>query len=239
MGAINAALLAINPTLDGARWLERIWREASESIVSREDYVSAFWRLLTGRSSLYDSKKLEELLEAYFPENIRLFSDIKGAELYITAVDLHNGELRVFGRDKSKSVIDAIMASSAVPIVFTPWLYEGRVYIDGGVVSDLPIRVAVDAGATELYAIDIGPLKFGRRTPKGMLRIVGQTLDAVISHQLVNELSWTDKLSRDAIHYINVSGFENVRVRDFGHTEKMIAKGRQDGLEHLRKMGML
>jgi NTE family protein len=197
------------------------------------------WRLLTGRSSLYNSKKLKELLETYFPENIRLFSDIKGAELYITAVDLHNGELRVFGRDKSESVIDAIMASSALPIVLAPWEYEGRAYVDGGVVSDLPMRVAVDAGATELYAIDIGPLKFGRRTPKGMLRVIGQTLDAVISHQLVNELSWTGKLSRDAIHYINVEGFENVRIWDFGHTEEMIAKGRQDGLEHLRKMGML
>jgi NTE family protein len=239
VGAINAALLAVNPTLEGARWLEKIWLEASENIVSRKDYVSALWRLLTGRSSLYNSKKLKELLEAYFPKNIRLFSDIKGAELYITAVDLHNGELRVFGKDKSESVIDAIMASSALPIVLAPWKYEGRAYVDGGVVSDLPMRVAVDAGATEVYAIDIGPLKFGRRTPKGMLRIIGQTLDAVISHQLMNELSWTDKLSRDAIHYINVGGFEDVRIWDFGHTEKMIAKGRQDALEHLRKMGVL
>jgi len=239
VGAMNAALLAMNPTLEGARGLEKIWREASESIVGRKDYVSALWRLLTGRSSLYNSKKLKELLETFFPESIHLFSDIKNAELYITAVDLHNGELRVFGRDKSESVIDAIMASSALPIVLAPWRYEGRAYVDGGVVSDLPMRVAVEAGATELYAIDIGPLKFGRRAPKGLMRVVGQTLDALISHQLLNELSWTGKLSKDAIHYINVEGFEDVRIWDFGHTEEMIAKGRQDGLEHLRKIGMI
>jgi NTE family protein len=239
IGAVNAAFLAINPTLDGARWLERIWREASWDIVTRKDYVSALWRLLTGRSSLYRSKKLKELLEAYFPQKIRLFSDIKAAELYITAVDLKSGELRVFGRDKTESVIDAIMASSALPIVLEPWRYEGRAYVDGGVVSDLPVRVAVEEGATELYAIDIGPLKFGRRTPRGLLRVVGQTLDAVISHQVIDEMSRAGKLSKDAIHYINVEGFENVRIWDFGHTDEMIARGRQVGLEHLRKIGLI
>ncbi len=239
IGAVNAALLAINPTLEGARWLEKIWREASQNIVTRKDYVLGLWRLLMGRSSLYRSKKLKELLETYFPENIRLFSDIKAAELYITAVDLQTGELRVFGRDRAESVIDAIMASSALPIVLAPWRYEGRAYVDGGVVSDLPVRVAVEEGATELYAIDIGPLKFGRRTPKGLLRVVGQTLDAVISHQLVSEMNWTGKLSKNAIHYINVEGFENLRIWDFGHTDEMIARGRQVGLEHLRKIGLI
>jgi len=235
IGAINAALLAINPTLEGARHLEEMWREASEKIFVRRDYVSGMWRLVTAKSSLYDSNKLRELLKSFFPENVSLFSDIKDAELYITAVDLNSGELRVFGTDRSQSILDAMMASAALPILFSPWQYEGRSYVDGGVVSDLPMRVAVDAGATELYAIDIGPLQFGRRTPKGILHVVGQTLDAVVSHQLVDEYSWSAKLPKEAIHHIYLEAFENVRIWDFGHTAEMIAKGREIGLEYLRK----
>jgi len=239
VGAINGAFLATNPTLEGARWLEQMWRQASEKVVERADYVAALLRFITGKSSLYDSNKLKELLQSYFPKGIRLFSDIKAAELYITAVDLNSGELQVFGRDRSQSIIDAIMASSALPMVLAPWRYEGRLYVDGSVVSDVPMRVAVDAGATELWAIDIGPLQFGRRTPRGVLRVAGQTMDAVISHQLTNEYGWSRELPKQAIHYIRVEGFENVRLWDFEHTARMIEKGRLTGLEHLRKDGLL
>ena len=235
VGAINAAFLAMDPTLEGARHLEKMWHEASEKMFVRRDYLEAAWRVVTRRSSLYDSNKLRGLLKSFFPKNVSLFSDIKAAELYITAVDLNSGELRVFGKDRSQSIIDAMMASAALPILFSPWQYEGRQYVDGGVVSDLPMRVAVDAGATELYAIDIKPLQFSRRTPKGILRVVGQTLDAVVSHQLVNEYSWSAKLPREAIHHIYLEAFENVRLWDFRHTAKMIAKGREIGLESLRK----
>jgi NTE family protein len=239
VGAINAALLATNPTLEGARWLEKMWRQASEKVIERRDYVAALLRFVTGKSSLYDSNKLKELIELYFPKDIRLFSDIKAAELYIAAVDLNSGELHIFGIDRSQSIIDAIMASSAVPMVLGPWQYEGRQYVDGGVVSDLPMRVAVEAGATELYAIDIGPLQLAKRTPRGVLRVAGQTLDAVISHQLVNEYRWSSELPKEAIHYIRVEGFEDVRLWDFEHTAKMIEKGKLTGLEHLRKYGLL
>jgi NTE family protein len=205
----------------------------------RRDYISAMWRLITGKSSLYDSKKLRELLESFFPKDVRQFSDIKAVELYITAVDLSSGELYVFGIDRSESILDAIMASAALPILLVPWKYEGRQYVDGGVASDLPMRVAVDAGATELYAIDIGPLQFAKRVPRGMLRVVAQTIDAVISHQLVDEYSWTSKLPKDAIHHIYVKAFENVRIWDFGHTGDMIARGREAGLEYLRQQGLI
>lgn len=239
VGAINAALLAVNPTLEGARHLEEIWHEASEKVGVGRDYISAMWRLVTGRSSLYDSNKLRELIGSFLPEDIRMFSDITAVELYITAVDLSSGELYVFGKDRSQSIIDAIMASAALPILLVPWKYEGRQYVDGGVVSDLPMWVAVDAGATELYAIDIGPLQFGKRTPRGILRVVGQTIDAVTSHQLGDEYRWSGKLSKDAIHHIYLEAFENVRVWDFGHTAEMIAEGREIGLEYLRRRGQI
>ena len=81
IGAINAALFAINPTLEGARQLEKMWHEASEKLFVRRDYISAMWRLVTGKSSLYDSNKLRELLESFFPEGIRQVSGIKAAGL--------------------------------------------------------------------------------------------------------------------------------------------------------------
>lgn len=55
----------------------------------------------------------------------------------ITAFDISN-RLRVpFGTLEAPDVTiaDAVAASSAIPLVFRPWQIDGRVYVDGGVVS--------------------------------------------------------------------------------------------------------
>jgi NTE family protein len=55
--------------------------------------------------------------------------------LLITAVDAESGEARVFDRDSGVSLVDAVAASCAVPLVWPPMTVDGRRYIDGGVRS--------------------------------------------------------------------------------------------------------
>lgn len=56
-------------------------------------------------------------------------------DLQITAVDAETGELVVFKRDSGVALIDAVAASSAVPMVYPAITINGRHYIDGGVRS--------------------------------------------------------------------------------------------------------
>jgi NTE family protein len=55
--------------------------------------------------------------------------------LLITAVDAETGEARVFDRDSGVTLVDAVAASCAVPLVWPPMTVDGRRYIDGGVRS--------------------------------------------------------------------------------------------------------
>jgi len=55
--------------------------------------------------------------------------------LIITAVDADSGESRNFDRDSGASLLDAVAASCAVPMVWPPITIDGRRYIDGGVRS--------------------------------------------------------------------------------------------------------
>ncbi|NKY89362.1 patatin-like phospholipase family protein [Nocardia veterana] len=59
--------------------------------------------------------------------------------LLITAVDATTGELRVFDRDSGVPLVDAVAASSAVPLVWPPHTVDGVRYTDGG------IRTSVNA----------------------------------------------------------------------------------------------
>jgi NTE family protein len=55
--------------------------------------------------------------------------------LLIAAVDAESGELRVFDRDSGVSLLEAVAASCAVPLVWPPITIDGRRYVDGGVRS--------------------------------------------------------------------------------------------------------
>jgi NTE family protein len=238
VGAINAAAIAYNPTLEGARWLTELWHGIKRETVMPANYFSMVWRFITGESGLCTNQNLRNLLESCFPEGVYSFADIKEAELYITAVDLNTGRLHVFGIDRSESVLDAIMASCAVPVLLSPWQYRGRQYVDGAVASDLPVRIAVEMNATEIYAIDVGQRRSRKSSLRGIFGIIGQTLRAVGNKQVEAELGWARKESEADIHYIKAEMFEGLRIWDFSHTAEMMEAGRKVAWEYLKGHGL-
>jgi NTE family protein len=72
--------------------------------------------------------------------------------LGIVATDLHSGQAVLFQRGDTGT---AVRASSAVPAVFVPVKINGRDYVDGGLVSPVPVRFARQMGADIVVAVDI------------------------------------------------------------------------------------
>jgi len=68
------------------------------------------------------------------------------------ATDLNSGESVVF---RTGNTGMAVRASSAVPGVFQPVAINGREYVDGGLVSPVPVRAARALGADFVIAVDI------------------------------------------------------------------------------------
>jgi NTE family protein len=72
--------------------------------------------------------------------------------LGIVATDLNSGQAVLFQRGDTGT---AVRASSAVPAVFLPVKINGREYVDGGLVSPVPVRFARQMGADIVVAVDI------------------------------------------------------------------------------------
>ncbi|MDD2917782.1 MAG: patatin-like phospholipase family protein [Rhodoferax sp.] len=68
------------------------------------------------------------------------------------ATDLQSGEPIVF---RSGDAGTAVLASSSIPLAFQPISIRGRQYVDGGLVSPVPVRLAFEMGATFVIAVDI------------------------------------------------------------------------------------
>jgi len=81
----------------------------------------------------------------------RLIEQMK-IPLGIVATDLHSGDPMLFRRGSTGS---AVRASSAVPAVFQPVKIGTREYVDGGLVSPVPVRQAREMGANVVIAVDI------------------------------------------------------------------------------------
>lgn len=73
-------------------------------------------------------------------------------KLAIVATDLQSGQQVVFERGDAGM---AVRASSSVPGVFQPVRINGREYVDGGLVSPVPVKVARSLGADIVIAVDI------------------------------------------------------------------------------------
>ena len=78
--------------------------------------------------------------------------------LLVNAVDLATGEMLWFGHqaDQGVTLVEAVQASSSLPVLFPPVNAGGRLLVDGGVQEMLPLQKAADMGATRIIAIDVG-----------------------------------------------------------------------------------
>lgn len=110
----------------------------------------------------------------------------------VVATDLHDGEMVVF---RTGDTGMAVCASSAVPGLFQPIVIKGRDYVDGGLVSPVPVRVARSLGADFVIAVDISD-KPGNGKTESMFDVMLQTFTIMGQTISRNELSEADIVIR-------------------------------------------
>jgi NTE family protein len=232
-GAINAAFLAIEPTVDSARELGTLWQKAEKGHVFQGNRLTMLWRLLTGKDSLYRNESFQRLIAENLPPGTERFGDIESTRLYIVATRLDTGEARVFGQDPRERLIDAIMASTALPPFLPPWRCGDELLIDGGISADLPVSVAVSEGAKEIYALHLVDAPRKGQQIRGVIGIAEQAINTVLSRQLEMELEESGSVKGVTLHHVPLTGFYGIPLWDFSQTAEMIEGGRRQMQEYL------
>lgn len=232
-GALNAVFLAAHgPTPDAYARLAQAWTGATKRKAMPGGYLGALRRLLFRADSLFDSSGLRTMLETELPPAVRTFGDLK-IPCYITASDLRSRRLFLFGEEPAGPLIDAALASSAIPGVYPPVDYHGLQLVDGGVVDNVPASVAMDKGATTLYLINVG---YGGQTEdpvKGVLPIVDRAIGVFLAESLYADLNRADLDPTVDLHHIQFPDFAHVGLLDFDHTAAMLTGGYATTLAYL------
>ncbi|MBY0579748.1 MAG: patatin-like phospholipase family protein [Burkholderiales bacterium] len=134
------------------------------------------------------------------------------------ATDLQTGEMVIF---RTGNTGMAVRASSSVPGVFQPVPINGRDYVDGGLVSPVPVRAARSMGADIVIAVDI--------SSRPRFAKVSDAMDILLQTFTIMEQSITRFETNDADIVIKPA-IGNIGATDFEDRHLAIMEGEKAGL---------
>ncbi|TMH84915.1 MAG: patatin-like phospholipase family protein [Betaproteobacteria bacterium] len=126
-------------------------------------------------------------------------------KLAVVATELQTGEMTVL---RSGDVGLAVRASSSVPGVFQPVRIGGREFVDGGLVSPVPAKVARDMGADLVIAVDISSKPKNAKV-SSMIDVLLQTFTIMSTTVAQYQLGQADVVIRPDVGSISGTDFQS------------------------------
>lgn len=131
------------------------WGKTPEEILAFFKSIYFFhWKHFTlKKAGIIDSESFRRYFEHIFGA-----SEIGELTIpvYITATDLVKGKLKIF--DNNTKIVDAILASSAVPGVISPYQIDSNIYSDGGILNHFPSDI-LQGRCDNIIGIYVSPVQ--------------------------------------------------------------------------------
>ena len=128
-------------------------------------------------------------------------------------------------------VVDALLASSALPLVFPPYRYGGHVYVDGGLSDYVPLIPALQAGARVVYVLSLWTARTVPAPEHPARTAVYQSLGSRLWRRISPALEQVRQEHPDVQVVELPAPFTHVGLRDFSRAPDLIDLAR----EHTRR----
>ena len=153
IGAVNGAAVAADPGSAGLRRLRSMWARVDHSGIFGGSVVDRMRHLARTRTSLHSNEPLRRLLEESLTP--RTFEDL-AVPFQCVAACIETSDAEWFSNG---GLVDAVLASCAVPGLLPAVRIGDRHYLDGGIVESIPVRRALELGADEVYVLQVGRIE--------------------------------------------------------------------------------
>jgi NTE family protein len=139
IGALVGAVYAGEGTIKGlSEFASKFDKKASRQLFD--------WGL--SKQGLIKGQRIKTFLKNTLKND---FSELK-IPLTVVATDIKEKQLV---KIESGSLVDAVMASISVPVLFAPQKNGDRLFVDGGIMNPLPINIAEEKGMDIIIAVDV------------------------------------------------------------------------------------
>jgi predicted acylesterase/phospholipase RssA len=184
-------------------------------ILPSQSYGQYFYEVLTPKFALPQIKSKGNFDSLKIP-------------LRVIATDLLTGKKYVFSKG---NIATSIRASCSIPLIFSPVEYEGHLFIDGGISSNIPVECAIDNNAKHIVAVDVTAPLWNKVDLDNPVKMVDQVIAIGVTRQKNYEKSLADILICP-----NLNNFSNT---DYRNIDTLISIGYYATLEKIDSIKLL
>ncbi|MGE3284835.1 MAG: patatin-like phospholipase family protein [Pseudonocardia sp.] len=236
IGAINGALLAASAPGEAAERLERLWRSPDARAVFQSGTVSRLRELARTGIALHSAQPLREALVAELGD--RLIEDLP-VRFQCCAARIEDAAEEWF---VDGPVVEAVLASSAVPGLLPPVQRNGHQYLDGGLVNSIPLGRAVELGARRVFVLQVGRIEQPLRAPERPWEVAAVAFEIARRHRFARDLSSVPEGVE--VHVLPAGegaaprwdSVEALRYRDTGRIGRRISEAYRATSEYLARV---
>jgi NTE family protein len=229
VGAINGALVAADPAPASVDRLRAVWEELTSRQVFAGSVLARARTLARTRTHLHPREPLRELLEAALP--VRTFAELQ-VPFQCVAASIERAAERWF---TDGPLVDAVLASCAVPGLLPPVEVDGEHHLDGGLVHSIPVGRAVALGAGTVYVLQVGRIDRPLRPPTRPWEVATVAFEIARRHRYAADLAALPP--GVTVHVLPVGdappGSANLRYRDFSGVPARIDRARDAASAYL------
>jgi NTE family protein len=138
-----------------------------------------FMRPALPREGLLQIGGIIKILKSALRANI--FEELK-IPLYVAATDLNNGKSEYFSKG---NLLDPVIASASIPILFQPVMINDIYYVDGGVLDNLPLR-PIENRCRFLIGSFVNPVGYVEKC-SGLINIAERTFMLSMSKEIIEK----------------------------------------------------
>jgi NTE family protein len=183
VGALNGAMVARDPTLTVIERLTDLWQDADTARTITDRPLRTVRRAMSTGTHMYSAGPMQKRLIAEFGETT--FEDLP-VRFQVCAASIERAAEHWF---TSGRLVDAIMASAAVPGLLPPAEVDGEHFLDGGIVNSIPLGRAVALGADRVFVLQVGRIDRPLSVPKRPWEVARVSFEIARRHRFARELA--------------------------------------------------
>lgn len=172
------------------------------------------------KGGVFSGNSIEKLVDDFI--HIENIEDLK-KPFAAVCVDLNSGDVVTLTTGNLKR---AVRASTSIPGLFKPVIFEDKLLVDGGVLESVPDQATRDLGADFVVAIDLlsdlsGNETFGNGKTPSIVEVVQRT--SILAQRKITEYKFK-QIPPDILIQPPLS---NVKIMDFHHGRSIVEIGRE------------
>lgn len=234
VGAVNGAAVAAHPSADAIAELATVWRGLADSGLYRANPLARARHVARSRVSIHPNDTLRALLHVQFGD---LHIEDLAVPFQCVAASIERAAEHWF---TTGPLVEAVLASSAVPGVLPPVRIGAEHYLDGGLVNSIPVGRAVALGATTVYVLQVGRIDRALQVPSKPWEVASVAFEISRRHRFTREIA--EVPGHVAVHVLptgaddapRAADLSSLRYRDTGTVQRRIDLAFRASVDYLR-----